>query len=48
MEFGIEKCAMQEMKSGKRHVTEGLELPNKEKTDVRRKGNLQILRNIGS
>ena len=28
MEFGIEKCAMLVMKSGKRHVTEGVELPN--------------------
>ena len=28
IEFGIEKCAMQEMKSGKRHVTEGVEPPN--------------------
>ena len=31
MELGIEKCAMQEMKSGKRHMTEGIELPNQEK-----------------
>ena len=28
MEFGIEKYAMLEMKSGKRHITEGVELPN--------------------
>ena len=28
MEFGIEKCAM---KSGKRHMTDGIELPNKER-----------------
>ena len=28
MEFGIDKCAMQVMKSGKRHMTEGVELPN--------------------
>ena len=27
MEFGIEKCALQ-MKSGKRPLTEGVELPN--------------------
>ena len=27
MEFGIEKCAMLIMKSGKRHMTDGLELP---------------------
>ena len=29
--FGIEKCAMLIMKSGKRHMTEGMELPNQEK-----------------
>ena len=28
MEFGIEKCAMLVMKSGKRHMTDGMELPN--------------------
>ena len=28
MEFGIEKCAMLIMKSGKRHMTDGMELPN--------------------
>ena len=28
MEFGREKCAMLVMKSGKRHITEGVELPN--------------------
>ena len=28
MEFGIEKCAMLVMKSGKRHITDGMELPN--------------------
>ena len=28
MEFGIEKCAMLVMKSGKRHMTGGMELPN--------------------
>ena len=27
MEFCVEKCAMLEMKSGKRHITEGVELP---------------------
>ena len=31
MEFGIEKCAMFVMNSGKRNVTEGVELPNQEK-----------------
>ena len=28
MEFGIEKCAMLVLKRGKRHITEGVELPN--------------------
>ena len=31
MEFGIEKCAMLIMKSGKRHLTDGMELPNHDK-----------------
>ena len=31
MEFGIEKCGMFVMKSGKRHRTEGIELPNRDK-----------------
>ena len=31
MEFGIEKCAMLIMKSGKRQLTDGMELPNKDK-----------------
>ena len=31
LEFGIEKCAMLVMKSGKRHLTDGLELPNQDK-----------------
>ena len=31
MEFGIEKCAMLVMKSGKRHLMDGMELPNQEK-----------------
>ena len=31
MEFGIEKCAKIVMKSGKRHITDGLELPNQDK-----------------
>ena len=32
MEFGIGKCAMLVMKSGKRHLTEAMELPNQDKT----------------
>ena len=31
MEFGIEKCVMLVMKSGKRHMTDGIELPNHDK-----------------
>ena len=31
MEFGIENCAMLVMKSGKRHRTDGMELPNQDK-----------------
>ena len=31
MEFGIEKCAMLVMKSGKRHLTDRMELPNQDK-----------------
>ena len=31
MEFGIEKCAMLVIKSGKRHITDGMELPNQDK-----------------
>ena len=31
MEFGIEKCAMLVMKSGKRHLTDGMKLPNQDK-----------------
>ena len=31
MEFGIEKCAMIEMKSAKRYLTDGMELPNQDK-----------------
>ena len=31
MEFGIEKCAMLVMKSGKRHLTDRMELPSQDK-----------------
>ena len=31
MEFGIEKCAMLIMKSGKQHMTDGMELSNHDK-----------------
>ena len=49
IKFGIEKCTTLIMKSGKRRMMEGIELPNQEKNhNVRRKGNLQILGNSGS
>ena len=35
MEFGIEKCAMLVMKSGKRHLINGMELPNQDKIRMR-------------
>ena len=31
MELSIEKCVMLVMKSGKRHLIEGMELPNNDK-----------------
>ena len=31
MEFSIEKCAMLVKKSGKRHLTDGMELPSQDK-----------------
>ena len=31
MEFGVEKCAMLIMKSGKQHLTDGMEQPNQDK-----------------
>ena len=34
MEFGIEKCVMLVMKSGKRHLTDGMELPNQDKIRI--------------
>ena len=42
MEFGIEKCEMLVMKIVKRHLTDGMELPN-----GRRKRKLQILGHLG-
>ena len=32
MEFGIEKCVMLVMKIGKRHMTDGMEVPNHDET----------------
>ena len=34
MEFGKEKCAMLVMKSGKEYLTDGIELPNKDKIRI--------------
>ena len=49
MEFGIEKCAMLVMKSGKQHLTDGMEQSNQNKTrTLGEKGNLQILGDTGS
>ena len=31
MEFGIEKCSLLDMKTGKQHLTDGIELPNQDK-----------------
>ena len=31
MEFSIEKCALLVMKKGKRHITDGIELPTQDK-----------------
>ena len=33
MEFGIEKCAMEIMKSGKQHRMEGINYPIKKKSE---------------
>ena len=49
MEFVIGKCAILIMKTGKRQMTEGIELPSQEKNHKAwRKGNLQIFGNVGS
>ena len=48
MEFGIEKCAMLVMKSCKRHLTDGMELPNQDKIrTLEEKENIQILGHLG-
>ena len=39
MEFGIEKCAMLIMKSGKRQMADGMELPNQDK--IRKLGEME-------
>ena len=35
MEFAIDKCAMLIVKRGKRHITDGMELPNQDKIRTR-------------
>ena len=45
MEFGFEKWALLVMKSGKRHLTDGIEQPNQDK--IRTLAGIQILRNLG-
>ena len=49
-EFGIEKCVMLIMKSGKRHLMEGVELLNQVVIRMvrKKKGNLKLLEDIGS
>ena len=47
MEFGIEKCALLVMKSGKRHLTVGMELPNHDKIrTLAENETYKILRNL--
>ena len=49
MEFGIEKCAMVILKSGKRHIAEGIELPNQGKIrTLREKEDYKCLRIMGA
>ena len=45
MEYGIEKCAMLVMKSGKRHLTDGMELPNENK--IRTLGEKETYKYLG-
>ena len=45
MEFGIEKCAMLVMKSGKRRMTDGMELPNHDK--IRTVGESETYKYLG-
>ena len=45
MEFGIDKCAMLVMKSGKRRMTEKIELPNQEK--IRTLGEKETYKYLG-
>ena len=45
MEFGIEKCALLVMKSGKRHLTDGMEQPNQDK--IRTHGEKKTYKYLG-
>ena len=45
MEFGREKCTMLVMKSGKRHLTGGMELPNQE--EIRMHGEKETYTYLG-
>ena len=45
IKFGIEKCAMLVMKSGKRHMTDGMELPNNNK--IRTLGEKETYKYLG-
>ena len=45
MEFGIEKRAMLVMKSGKRHMTDGMKLPNQDK--IRMHGENETYKYLG-
>ena len=45
MKFGIENCAMLVMKSGKWHLTDGMELPNQDK--IRTLGEKETYKYLG-
>ena len=45
MEFGIEKCSMLVMKSGTRHLADGMELPNQDK--IRTLGEKEAYKYLG-
>ena len=45
MEFGMEKCAMLVMKSAKRHLTDGMKLPNQDK--IRTLGEKETYKYLG-
>ena len=45
MEFGIEKCVLLVIKSGKRHLTDGMEIPNQDK--IRTLGEKETYKYLG-